>query len=54
MLFLTKTDVGDAFISYGILEKILDVDELSKEERYRCKKHTRARTRNSEEHIYMA
>lgn len=39
ILFLTRTDVGNAFINYGILEKILDTDELSEEEHYRCKKH---------------
>ena len=43
MLFRTKTDVGDAFIIYGILEKILDVDDLSEEERYRYEKHVRTR-----------
>ena len=38
-MFLNRTDVGDAFIGYGILKKAHNIDELSEEEHYRCRKH---------------
>ena len=39
ILFLHKTNNGDAFIGYGIIEKTHDENELSKEEQLECEKH---------------
>ena len=38
VLFLHKTRAGDAFVGYGLVEKILDVTELSELDRLDCEK----------------
>jgi hypothetical protein len=39
VLFVHKTNIGDAFVGYGILKKTHEKDELSEEERLECEKH---------------
>ena len=39
IVFVHKTNVGDAFVGYGILNRIHGIDELSEEERSECKRH---------------
>lgn len=39
ILFVHKTDVGDAIVGYGIIEGLHKVDELSEEEGRDCEKH---------------
>lgn len=36
VLFLAKTEVGDAFIGYGVIENVHGKEELSEEERHEC------------------
>lgn len=36
VLFLAKTEFGDAFIGYGVIENIYVKEELSKEEQIEC------------------
>jgi len=38
ILFMHKTDVGDAIVGYGVTESVLDIDELPEEEKQRCEK----------------
>jgi len=38
VLFLHKTDSGDAFIGYGVIERALERDDLSDEERRSCER----------------
>jgi hypothetical protein len=35
-LFLAKTEFGDAFVGYGVIENIYTKEELSEEERIKC------------------
>lgn len=36
VIFLTKTEVGDAFIGYGVIENVYGKEELSEEEQKEC------------------
>jgi len=36
VLFLAKTEVGDSFIGYGVIENVYMKEELSEEERMEC------------------
>jgi hypothetical protein len=36
VLFLAKTEVGDSFIGYGVIENVYTKDELPAEERMEC------------------
>ncbi len=36
VIFLTKTENGDAFIGYGVIENVYGKEELSEEERREC------------------
>jgi len=36
VLFLAKTEVGDSFIGYGLIENVYMKEELSEEERMEC------------------
>jgi len=36
VLFLAKTEFGDAFVGYGVIENIYTKEELSEEERIEC------------------
>jgi len=38
VLFVHKTEVGDAFIGYGILDRVLDRDELADDEKLDCQR----------------
>jgi hypothetical protein len=38
IIFVHKTDVGDAVIGYGVIENVYEKDELSEEERRECEK----------------
>jgi hypothetical protein len=38
VLFAHKTDVGDAFVGYGVIESIYEKDELSEDEKRECEK----------------
>ena len=38
IIFMHKTNIGDAIIGYGVIEKIYERDELSEEERRECEK----------------
>jgi hypothetical protein len=38
ILFVHKTDVGDAFVGYGVIEKAYEKDELSEDEKRECEK----------------
>jgi len=39
ILFVHRTNVGDAVIGYGIIENVYEKDELSEEERRECEKY---------------
>ncbi|MBS7621876.1 hypothetical protein KEJ32_07185, partial [Candidatus Bathyarchaeota archaeon] len=39
ILFLSKTELGDSFIGYGIIERVYEKEELSDEERKECEKY---------------
>jgi len=39
ILFARKAEKGDSFLGYGIIESVLKVEELSEEERTKCKKY---------------
>lgn len=39
VLFAHKTEVGDAFVGYGVIKNIYEKDELSDEEKRECEKH---------------
>ncbi len=39
ILFVHKTDVGDALVGYGIVETACEKDELSDEEKHECEEH---------------
>jgi len=39
ILFINKTELGDAFIGYGEIENIYSIDVLSEEEKRKCEKH---------------
>jgi len=39
IIFLHKTELGDAAVGYGVVEKVHDKDELSEEEKLECEKH---------------
>ncbi len=39
IIFMHKTDIGDAIIGYGVIENIYERDELSEEERRECEKY---------------
>jgi len=36
ILFLHKTNVGDAFVGYGIIKRLYEKDELSEEDKREC------------------
>jgi hypothetical protein len=38
ILFVHKTNVGDAMVGYGVIENVYEKDELSDEERRECEK----------------
>jgi hypothetical protein len=38
ILFAHKTDVGDAFVGYGVIENTYEKDELSEDEKRECEK----------------
>jgi hypothetical protein len=39
ILFVHKTDVGDAVVGYGVIENVYEKDELSEEEKHECEEH---------------
>lgn len=39
IIFMHKTNVGDAVIGYGVIENVYEKDELSEEERRECEKY---------------
>jgi len=39
ILFVHKTNVGDAFVGYGVIEDVYEKDELSDDEKCECEKH---------------
>jgi hypothetical protein len=39
ILFVSKTEFGDSFIGYGVIENIYEKDELSEEEQRECETH---------------
>jgi len=39
IVFMHKTDIGDAVIGYGVIENVYERDELSEEERLECEKY---------------
>jgi hypothetical protein len=39
VLFVHKTNIGDALVGYGIIENILERDALSEEEKHECEEH---------------
>jgi hypothetical protein len=39
VLFAHKTEIGDAFVGYGVIKNIYEKDELSDEERRECENH---------------
>jgi len=36
ILFIHRTNVGDAIVGYGVIENIYEKDELSEEEKHEC------------------
>jgi hypothetical protein len=38
VLFMQKTDVGDAFVGYGLIEKALDSEDLCEQDKLDCEK----------------
>lgn len=40
IIFVHKTNVGDAVIGYGVIENVYEKDELSEEERRECEKYS--------------
>ncbi|MCK4424998.1 hypothetical protein KAU93_04860 [Candidatus Bathyarchaeota archaeon] len=38
IIFVHKTNVGDAVVGYGVIENVYERDELSEEERRECEK----------------
>lgn len=38
IIFVHKTNVGDAVVGYGVVEEVYEKDELSEEERRECEK----------------
>jgi hypothetical protein len=39
IVFMHKTNIGDAVIGYGVIENVYERDELSEEERLECEKY---------------
>jgi len=39
IVFIHKTDIGDAFVGYGVIGNLCEIDQLSEEERRECEKH---------------
>ena len=39
ILFVHRTNVGDAFVGYGVIKSIYESEDLTEEERSRCKEH---------------
>jgi hypothetical protein len=38
ILFVHKTNLGDAIVGYGVIENVYEKDELSDEERHECER----------------
>jgi hypothetical protein len=38
IVFMHKTDIGDAIVGYGVIENVYERDELSDEERLECER----------------
>lgn len=38
ILFVHKTNVGDALVGYGLIERACEKDELSEQDKYACEK----------------
>jgi len=38
ILFVHKTNVGDALVGYGLIERASEIDELSEQDKYECER----------------